>query len=50
MMRTSLNGLLQQHDLHIDWDIPEHQPLTLHILSSLPQLVHDPDKDFFFAI
>jgi hypothetical protein len=50
MMRNSLNDLLQQHGLPIDWNIPEHQPLTLHILSSLPQLINDPDKDLFYNL
>ena len=49
-MRKSLTELLQQHDLPVDWDIPEHQPLTLHILSSLSQLVNDPDKDLFYNL
>ena len=47
MMRNSLTDLLQHHAFNVDWDIPEHQPLTLHILSSLSELVHDPDKDLF---
>ena len=49
-MRTSLTGLLQQHGLQVDWDIPEHQPLTLHILFSISHLVHDPDKDLFYNL
>ena len=47
LMRTSLTELLQQHGLPINWDIPEHQPLALHILSSLSQLIKDPDKELF---
>jgi hypothetical protein len=50
MMRNSLNDLLQQHVLPVDWNIrniPDHQLLTLHILSSLSRLINDPDTDLF---
>ena len=46
-MRTSIDELLRQHGLPIDWIIPDNQPLTLHILDSLSKLIGDPDKELF---
>ena len=46
-MRTSIDELLRQHGLPIDWAIPDNQHLTLHILNSLSKLIGDPDKELF---
>lgn len=46
-MRTSIDELLRQHGLPIDWTIPDNQHLTLHILNSLSKLIGDPDKELF---
>lgn len=46
-MRDSLTELLTNQGLPINWNIPDHQPLTLHIMDSLSRMIHDPDKELF---
>ena len=46
-MRDSLTELLTNQRLPTNWNIPDHQPLTLHIMDSLSRMIHDPDKELF---
>ena len=46
-MRESIEQLLRFHNIPANWDVPQNQPLCLHILQALPRLTGDPDSELF---
>ena len=46
-MRSTIEQFLASHNVQPNWDIPQNQPLCLHILQALSRIMDDPDTALF---
>ena len=46
-MRSTIEQFLASQNLQPNWDIPQNQPLCLHILQALSRVMEDPDTALF---
>ena len=46
-MRSTIEQFLASHNMQPNWDIPQNQPLCLHVLQALSRVMEDPDTALF---